>query len=160
MDLCEIENPLCIATCGMDRRILMYSLKENYKIRVIEGDHEKGIKRMSYTPVNGGYLISIGYEIFANVWCPESVVGDILIGKLKGHSRPIIDSKFIGSTIFNVTIDENKEIRIWDIKSSSCLQFVKPTITTRVQGLITLSNKIFWIYGKRFIKRFKNVNRF
>ncbi len=51
----------------------------------MEGDHDKGIKRMAYTPFNGGYLISVGYEIFANVWCPESVVGDILIGKLKGH---------------------------------------------------------------------------
>ena len=132
MDLCEIDNPLCVATCGMDRRIVMYSVKDNQKIRVLEGDHAKGVKRMSYCSFNGGYLISIGYEVYANVWCPESIVGDILIGKLKGHSRPIIDTKFIGTSPFNVTIDENKEIRIWDIKSASCLQFVKPSIYTRI----------------------------
>jgi WD40 repeat protein len=107
---------------------------------------------MAYSPVNGGFLISVGYEIFANVWCPESVVSDILIGKFKGHARPIVDTKFIGGSPFNMTIDESNEIRIWDIKSQTCRQFVKPSLYTRVQGILTLNNNIVWIFGKRFIQ--------
>lgn len=64
----------------MDKTIVMFSLKENYKIRVMQGDHDKGVRRLSYTPLNGGYLTSVGYEVFANLWCPESVVADVLIG--------------------------------------------------------------------------------
>ncbi len=87
---------------------------------------------MTYSPFNGGYLVSIGYQVNAKVWSPESVVGDILIGKLKGHTRPVIDTKFIGSSPFNVSIDESRELRIWDIKSSSCLQVVKANLYTKV----------------------------
>ena len=126
----------------MDGKITIYSLKERYTIRTIITDHSKGVRRMSYCPSNGGYLISTGYEVNANVWCPETVVGDILIGKLKGHSRPIIDTKFISTSPFNVTIDESREIRIWDIKSSSCLEVVKSRIYTTPKGILSLSNNL------------------
>ena len=151
MDMCEVSQPPCIATCGMDSKIVLYSLAERYLVRIIEGEHSKGARRLSYCPLNGGYLISTGYEVYANVWCPEAVVGEILVGKLKGHSRPIIDNKFIGSSPFNVTIDESREIRIWDIRICSCLEVVKSRIYTVPQGIISLSNHVFWVYGKKFI---------
>lgn len=67
----------------------------------------------------------MGFEVFANVWGPEAMVADVHLGKLKGHSRPLIDTKFIGKTPFNATIDETGEIRIWDVKSLSCIQLLK-----------------------------------
>jgi len=86
MDLAEILAPLSVASCSLDKRIVIYSLKEGgFILRTIEGDHSKGIKRLSYSPIFGGYLISVGYEVFANVWSPESLVSQALIGKLKGH---------------------------------------------------------------------------
>jgi WD40 repeat protein len=130
MGLCEVEYPPCIATCGMDSRIVLYSLIERSLVRIIEGEHYKGARRVSYCPLNGGYLISTGYEIYANVWCPEAVVGEILVGKLKGHTRPIIDNKFIGNSPFNVTIDEGKEIRVWDTRIFVCMEVVKSRIYT------------------------------
>lgn len=42
-------------------------------------------------------MVSIGNELCANVWQPESVskrkdlVSDIFVGQLKGHRRRIID---------------------------------------------------------------------
>lgn len=36
-------------------------------------------------------MISIGHEVFANVWAPESLVSDIHIGRLKGHKTSITD---------------------------------------------------------------------
>jgi WD40 repeat protein len=135
----------------MDSKIVLYSLAERYLVRIIEGEHSKGARRLSYCPLNGGYLISTGYEVYANVWCPEAVVGQIMIGKLKGHSRPIIDTKFIGTSPFNVTIDESREIRIWDIRICTCMEVVKSRIYTVPQGIISLSNHVFWVYGKKFI---------
>lgn len=121
MDVCEIEVPFSIATCSMDKKIVIYNLVDMEKIRVLEGDHIKGVKRLAYSANFGGHLISVGHEIFANVWGPESLISDILIGKLKGHSKPIIDTKFIGKTPFNVTIDEKNNCRIWDIRTMVCL---------------------------------------
>ena len=122
MDLIEITSPKCIATCSLDRRIVLYNIIDQAVVRIIEGDHNnKGVKRLSYYPESGGFLISTGYEVYANVWCPEAMVSDVHMGKLKGHTRPLIDTKFIGKTPFNATIDETGEIRIWDIKSLSCI---------------------------------------
>lgn len=108
MDICEIDNPVCIATCSLDRTIIMYDLQARSVIRKIDdGDHITGIKRLVYNPYFGGHLISVGHEIYANVWGPESIISDILLGKLKGHSRPILDTKFIGKSPFNLTMDES-----------------------------------------------------
>lgn len=132
MSVQEVEAPLCIASGSLDRKIMLYSIKEGCRIRVIQAAHELGVRRMTYSSVNGGYLVSTGFDVNAKVWSPESVVGDILIGKLKGHTRPIIDSKFIGISPFIVSIDEIIEVRIWDIKSFSCMQVVKAKLYTKV----------------------------
>lgn len=127
MDLIELSSPFCVATCSLDKRIALYNLVDKYVLRIIEGGehNNKGIKKLSYYPDGGGFLITIGYEVFANVWGPEAMVSDIHLGKLKGHARPLIDTKFIGRTPFNATIDQTGEIRIWDIKSLSCIQVLK-----------------------------------
>src|SRR5690606_27576184 len=102
-----------------------YNLVEKEIIRILDGDHIKGVKKLAYNGKFGGHLISVGHEIFANVWGTESLISDILIGKLKGHTKPLLDIKFIGKTPFNVTIDEKNNIRIWDIRTLVCLQLIK-----------------------------------
>ena len=130
MDVCEILNPFCIATCSLDKTIILYSLEEQTILRTLEGDHVKGVKKLSYNSHFGGHLISVGHEFFANVWGPESLISDILIGKLKGHSKPLLDTKFIGKTPYNVTIDESNSIRIWDIRTLVCLQIIRAKMQT------------------------------
>ncbi|CDW71705.1 UNKNOWN [Stylonychia lemnae] len=152
MDVCEIDNPFSIATCSLDKKIVIYNLIEREPIRILKGDHIKGVKRLSYNGHFGGHLVSVGHEIYANVWGPESLISDILIGKLKGHTKPIIDTKFISITPFNVTIDEKNNIRIWDIRTLQCLQLVKGKVQTAAQGICSIQNNVFWIYGKRFIQ--------
>ncbi len=125
MDICELEVPFSIATCSLDKKIVIYNLVDKQVIRILDGDHIKGVKKLSYSSHFGGHLISVGHEIYANVWGPESLISDILIGKLKGHSKPLLDTKFIGKTPFNVTIDEKNNIRIWDIRTLVCLQLIK-----------------------------------
>ena len=121
MDVCELEAPFSIATCSLDKRIVIFNLIEQKPIRILEGDHVLGVKKLAYNSNFGGYLVSVGHEIYANVWGPESLISDILIGKLKGHTKPIIDTKFISQTPFNVTIDEKNNIRIWDIRTLTCV---------------------------------------
>ena len=60
-------------------------------------------------------MVSIGNEIYANVWAPESLVSDIHIGKLRGHKRGIVDGSFLNKAPYFVTIDEENVIFFWDI---------------------------------------------
>ena len=66
-------------------------------------------------------MISIGNEIYANVWAPESLVADIHIGKLRGHKKSIVDGQFLNRAPYFVTIDETNNVFFWDIVSLDCI---------------------------------------
>jgi hypothetical protein len=60
-------------------------------------------------------MISIGNEIYANVWAPESLVSDLHIGRLNGHKKSIVDGHFLNRAPYFVTIDETNVLNFWDI---------------------------------------------
>lgn len=93
-------------------------------MRVLSGEHITGVKKLSYNGHFGGHLVSVGNEIFANVWGPESIISDILIGRLKGHAKPLVDTKFVGRSPFNITLDNENILRMWDIRTLTCLQLI------------------------------------
>lgn len=96
MDLCEMINPFCIVSCSLDKTIHFYSYAEKEQIKVIRGEHEKGVKKLAYTAQFDGHLVSLGNETFANVWGPEAASSDLMLGRLKGHTKPLNDTKFLG----------------------------------------------------------------
>lgn len=69
--------------------------------------------------------MSIGNEIYATVWGPEAKVDEVILGRLKGHAKPLTDVKFMGITPFCLTLDEQNNIRIWDIQVLQCLQVLR-----------------------------------
>ena len=83
-------------------------------------------------------MISIGNEIFANVWAPESYnrqksvkdqelkkerdqVSDMHTGKLNGHKKAIVDGQFLNNAPYFITIDSLNTTMIWDIKTLMCV---------------------------------------
>jgi len=113
----EIKNPACIATCSLDRTIVMYDLANGEIIRRINENHDKGIFHLKYQSQNGATMVSIATEIYANVWSPESLVSDIHIGKLKGHKKSIVAGDYLNRAPFFATIDILNMVIIWDIKN-------------------------------------------
>lgn len=79
-DIIEIMAPLCIATASLDRTIVMYDLKNKEVLRRLNDGHITGIKKLCYVENFGGQLISLGFETFVNVWGPENLFGDALLG--------------------------------------------------------------------------------
>ena len=116
-DCVEILNPLCIATCSLDQSIVLWDVEQNEILTRITDYHEKGIRVLCYQKENGGNMISIGNETYANVWTPESLVSDMHNGRLIGHTKSIIDGKFLNNAPFFITIDISNLIIIWDIKT-------------------------------------------
>lgn len=95
-------------------------------------------------------MVSIGTEIYANVWSPESLVSDIHIGKLKGHRKAIVDGNYLKKAPFFITIDISCNILIYDIKQLVILQQLSMHMQHEPQGIMVISNNIFWVYGRRF----------
>jgi WD40 repeat protein len=111
----EIESPQCIATASLDKTIVIFSIDNPTSQRRITEGHITGIRHLRYQNYNGSFMISIGNEIFANVWAPESLVSDIHIGKLTGHKKSIVDGQFLNRAPYFATIDEINRVYIWDI---------------------------------------------
>ena len=88
-DCLEIATPFSIATCSLDRSIVMYDLKNMEVLKRFSRKHDTGVTSLKYVRNFGGVLFSVGFEIFANVWGPENLFGEAHVGKLKGHKHPI-----------------------------------------------------------------------
>ena len=88
-DCCEILNPFCIATCSLDRSIVLYDLKNREALRRFKRKHVTGVRELRYMQGYGGMIISTGFEIYANVWGPQNLFGNAHLGRLKGHRSPI-----------------------------------------------------------------------
>lgn len=135
----NIEVPTnCIATCSLDRTIMIYEMTHG-DIRVIDEKHDNGIRRLRYQKQNGNTMVSIGNEIFANVWQPESLVSDVHIGKLKGHKVSIVDGDYLDKAPFFVTIDIENIVLFWDIKTLACVQQINLHLKRQVLGLLVLN---------------------
>ena len=122
---------------------------EREKVRILR-EHVTGVKRLSYSGHFGGHLVSVGHEIYVNVWAPESKISEVLMGRLRGHTKPVIDAKFLNNRPFVVTVDEANFIRIWDIRTLVCLQLLKSKSKAIPQGLAIIDNSSFWVFGRRF----------
>ena len=71
--------------------IILYDIEHNEQLKKVSAHHKKGIRFLRYQQQNGGHMVSIGNEIYANVWAPESYGSDMHVGKLSGHKKSIID---------------------------------------------------------------------
>lgn len=95
-------------------------------------------------------MVSIGNETFANVWAPESLASDTHIGKLKGHTKALVDGNYLNKAPFFVTIDSSNYMMIWDIKSMAPVQQFSSGMHNPIGGSLVLNNGAFWLYSKRF----------
>ena len=69
-DCVEIASPFCIATCSLDRTIVLYDLRNREALRRFARKHVTGVRSMRYMEEFGGLLLSTGFEVYANVWGP------------------------------------------------------------------------------------------
>lgn len=116
MDVCELHSPLSLATASFDRTIRIYNLQDKTALGVLK-EHKTGVRSLNYTPFHGGNILSVGHEIYVNVWSPEGSIVRSHIGKLEGHNAPVVAAKFINVTPYCVSVDEKMNIRIWDIRT-------------------------------------------
>ena len=154
MDCIEILKPMMILTACLDGKIRLINLNDRDIIKVWS-NHNLGVRSLDYNPLidNVGYVLSVGFEYYINVYCTDLSLDDAFKGKLEGHYAPVISCQFLSNSYMAVSVDEEANVRIWDTKLKSCLQLiVTPKKNFKVTNLLSLAkyNK-FMVYGNKII---------
>ena len=153
MDAVELKSPNAIVTCSLDRCIRMWDLATGNKMGSFKPKHAKGVRCLDYTPEYSGYIISVGHENIIKVWSPEVQIDMAYVGNLEGHNTAVTCAKFIENTQFVISIDDRLTIRVWDIRSMTCLQVLtqdKKKFECNGLCIIPKSRK-FLMYGRRMV---------
>ena len=141
LDICEIVSPLLIATACMDKAIRLYMLKDHKLIGIFNG-HIKGCRQLDYTSYHEGFILSVGYENYANVWSLEGGMGAIqssinleasgktnsssnLSGKLSNVNNILRFARFISNSPFSATVDEKFVVKLWNFQTFQQLQTIQ-----------------------------------
>ena len=154
MDVIEIAKPKMILTACMDGKIRLIDVGDRDLVKVWN-QHTLGVRSLDYNPLidNVGYILSVGFEYFINVYCTDLSIDEAFKGKLEGHSAPVVSCKFLSESYMAVSVDEEGNVRIWDTKSRLCLQTIEsPKKNFLISGILSLSkyNK-FVVYGNKII---------
>lgn len=148
-DCVEIKAPFCIATCSLDRTIVLYDLKNREALRRFSRKHVTGVRQLKYMTEFGGNVISTGFEIYANVWNPQNLFGNAHLGRLKGHKHPITALDVIQTRPFVFTLDSSNNLIVWDIRYLTALQIILgPTAKAQMcHGILAIRGDWLWVFG-------------
>jgi WD40 repeat protein len=154
LDVIEIRKPQLILTACMDKIIRLINTNDKTTLITWTDHHKSGIRCLDYNyNIGAGYIISVGFEYFINVWSPEVSIKDAFKGKLEGHYSPVIMCKFLSGSPMCVSVDEEGNLRIWDTRKLLCLQLIpQEKKNFRVNKLLSMPkyNK-FILYGNKII---------
>ena len=153
-DIIETKKPFLILTASLDGYIRLIDVNDSEFIKFWKY-HNLGVKHLDYNPnlELNGYIISTGFEYYINIFNTDLSLDDSYKGKLEGHFVPVINCRFICGSPICVSVDEEGNVRIWEILLRTCLQSIpisKKNFT--VNGLLMMHriNK-FIIYGNNML---------
>lgn len=153
MDLVEIMSRSAVVTCSLDRSIKLWDLFNGTKMGSLKPKHSAGVRGLDYTPDFSGVLVSVAHESKIKVWSTEVSLHRAHMGILEGHTAPLVSAKFIKLSPYLVSIDERLSIRVWDVRSLSCMQVIlEQSKKFLCNGICTLGEQHrFLLFGKRLI---------
>ena len=154
LDCIELHKPMLIITGCMDGKIRLINLNDKNIIK-IWNNHSLGVRCLDYNPYieNYGIILSVGFEYFINIYCTDLSIEEAYKGKLEGHNSPVISCKFLSNSYMAVSVDEEANVRIWNVKLKVCLELITSNKKNfKVINLLCLAkyNK-FLIYGNKII---------
>ena len=120
-DLVEMSSPRMLASSSLDGKIKLWDLTDFNLVTELKspGTVQRGVRGLTYNYEYGSNLLSYGFELHINVWCPEVSITRAFIGKLEGHSALVVMCIFIANSPNCISVDDRANIRIWDIRAMS-----------------------------------------
>ena len=150
-DVIETTKPFLVLTACLDGLIRLIDIKNSDYLKTWSY-HKLGVKHLDYNPnlELNGYIISTGFEYYINLFNTDMSVDDAYKGKLEGHFVPVINCKFICNSPICVSVDEEGNVRIWDVLIKTCLQSIPVAKKNFTASGLLMMDKInkFIVYGK------------
>ena len=154
LDCIEITKPMLIITACMDSKIRLININEKSCIQTWN-QHSFGVRSLNFNPYieNNGYILSVGFEYFINIYCTDISLEESFKGKLEGHYAPVVTAKFLSNSYMAVSVDEDCNVRIWDVKNKICLQVIAtPKKNFKIVNLLCMPKyNRFLVYGNKII---------
>ena len=153
-DIIETKKPFLILTGCLDGLIRLIDVNDSEYIKIWKY-HNLGVKHLDYNPnlEFNGYIISTGFEYYINIFNTDLSIDDAYKGKLEGHFVPVINCRFICNSPICVSVDEEGNVRLWDILLRTCLQSIPVSKKNFIVNGILMMNRInkFIIYGNSML---------
>ena len=164
-DVIETKKPFLILTACLDGYIRLIDVNDLEFIKAWKY-HNLGVKHLDYNPnlELNGYIISTGFEYYINIFNTDLSLDESYKGRLEGHFVPVINCRFICGSPICVSVDEEGNVRIWDILLRTCLQSIPISRKNfTVNGLLMLNriNK-FVIFGNNMLfydSKYKEIKK-
>lgn len=155
LDVIEIRKPnLFIVTACMDKKIRLINLVDKEIVKVWTTKINSAVRGLDYNPnIGAGFILSVGFEYYINIWSPVVALDEAHYGTLEGHYSPVISCKFLSGSPMCVSCDEEGNLRIWDCRSKITLQLIpQEKKNFKVNKLLCMSkyNK-FILYGNKIV---------
>ena len=153
-DIIETKKPFLILTGCLDGLIRLIDVNDSEFIKIWKY-HNLGVKHLDYNPnlEFNGYIISTGFEYYINIFNTDLSLDDAYKGKLEGHFVPVINCRFICNSPICVSVDEEGNVRLWDILLRTCLQSIPISKKNFIINGILIMHRInkFIIYGNSML---------
>ena len=110
---------------SMDGKIRLMNISDRDVVKIWK-QHTLGVRSLDYNPLidNTGYVLSVGFEYYINVYYTDLSIDEAFKGRLYGHTAPVISCKFLSQSYKAVSVDEEGNVRIWDTRAKLCLQTI------------------------------------
>jgi len=129
-DVIEMYQPFKgVITSCLDGKIRMFDIEQHRQIGLFSGFHETGVKQLDFTPYHGAALLSVGHEVYFNLWEIESSLsfgktGNEVPVKLNSISAPVVGARFLSESFFIASVDTLGTVKIWNSKTHNCIQVI------------------------------------
>ncbi len=118
-DLLPLPKLLFLASASLDQKVILWDTITK-KARRVYSVHKKGVNALAYSD-ELIMLFSAGYDHEICIWNPYI---DHFIYKIPGHTSPITSLCIMPGTPQLVSSDIEGFIKIWDLRSMSCVQTI------------------------------------
>ena len=111
----------CMASCGQDGSVKLWSLDSDEPIADIEGHAPYRVSRMAFHP-SGRFLGTCCFDNSWRLWDLEA--GEEILHQ-EGHSKPVYDIDFQKDGSLSATGGMDAFGRVWDLRTGRCVMFME-----------------------------------
>ncbi|CAD8096929.1 unnamed protein product [Paramecium primaurelia] len=136
----EVVHMKMIATASLDKQVALWDIQNGeIKITLSLKDYG-GIHSLVYSYYYQVF-ITCGYSTYINVYDINPKYHDVTqIGKMTGHTSMLTSILMVGKLPVLISGDDSGSLRLWDIRTFSCLQSLNFGKKTQITKILDMSD--------------------